>query len=186
LPITRFIDPPSYVLQMLDDTAPDRLESLAAGRHAMPASAGRAFRAFYLPIEQLREETRSTVEPVQSGWCYLEQRGGGFEVLELFEPTQGTAEWIRHGFGDSHPIAAAVAVTLAPTFSLDTAYELRLLQIPPILPPSLWIVPEPGATEWIMPTADGVEGIVPGIWYDMATFTDRVRAAVRGYIWDEA
>jgi hypothetical protein len=184
LPVTRFATPPGYVVSAMREVTPERFESFAAGRGMSVDTARNAFRVFYLPIAQLREENRTVLEPVHSGWCYLQQGDRGFEVVEIFEPRQAGAEWVRHWFGDGHPMAGAVAGTLAPTFSTDIDYELRLLLVTPLLPPALWIVPPAGGVEWIMAPAGNIEEMVSGMWYDIATFAELLRTEVRRFNWE--
>lgn len=184
MPVTRFETPPGYVVDAMIALAPERLEGFAAARGMSPNAAQNAFRVFFLPITQLLEETAATLEFVSSGWCYLQQGERGFEVVEVFEPGQTDAEWVRHGFGDTHPMAAAVAGTLAPSFSIDVDYELRLLLVPPVLPPVLWIVPVADGVQWFMAADANVEGMAPGSWYDAATFMNLLRNEVRRFNWD--
>lgn len=168
----------------METAGPARHESLAAARPSLSDSARNAFRVFYLSVQQVRDHVGDTIDPAQSGWCYLDQGSRGFELVELFEPQEGAAQWIRHGCGDSHPLAAATAGTLSPSLAVERDYELRLLQVPPLLPPCLWIVcPEP-AEEWIMAVADTVAGLVPGQWYSVPAFMEMLKNEASRYDWD--
>lgn len=184
MPVTIFAPPPPYVANAMAEVTPERLAGFAASRDVSLETVRNAFQVFYLPIAQLRDGADAQLDPIPSGWCYVEQGERGFEIVELFEPRQAGAEWVRHWFGDGHAMAGAMAGTLAPTFSTAVDYELRLLLVPPLLPPALWIVPGAGGTEWIMPPDTSLQGMVPGQWYDITTFTELLRSEVRRLNWE--
>jgi hypothetical protein len=184
VPVTRFVPPPPHVVNAMAEAAANNLESFALARGLPAETARNAFQVFYLPVAQLRDDTRTTLEPVRSGWCYLQQGDRGFEVVEIFEPRDAGAEYVRHRFGDAHPMAGAVAGTLSPDFTVDVEYELRLLLVPPLLQPALWIAPTAGGTEWFMPVDANVEGMVSGMWYDATAFADLLRTEARRFNWE--